>query len=138
MNPARPASFSADEDNIHKSTRYRPSLGKLRDMNTDPKSIGALLFGPDSQAAKLLDHAEAMLKYQRALEDWAVEYAIGALRVANLREGTLIIHADNGSALTALRFRQTSLLAFLQTRGYQCTEIEAKVAPRPVHGQGGV
>lgn len=107
-------------------------------MNTDPKSIGTLLFGTDSQAAKLLDHAEAMLQYQRVLEEWAAEYATGALRVVNLREGTLIIHADNGSALTALRFRQTSLLAYLQTRGYQCAEIEAKVAPRPAHGQGGV
>lgn len=107
-------------------------------MTADAKSIGTLLFDPDSQPASLLTQAAAMQKYQQALEEWAAGDGTGALRVVNLRHGTLVIHADNGLALTNLRFRLNNLLTYLRTRGYQCAEIEAKVAPRPARGQGGV
>lgn len=107
-------------------------------MTTDAQSIGSLLFSHDSQSAALMAQAHVMQKYQRALEEWPAGGGMGALRVVNLRQGTLVIHADNGSALTTLRFHLNDLLTYLRTRGYQCAEIEAKVAPRPARGQGGV
>ncbi len=55
-----------------------------------------------------------------------------ALHVANLRDGTLVIHADNAAALTALRYRVNDLLHSLKSKfGPECSRIDAKVRPIP-------
>lgn len=100
-------------------------------MTGDAKSIGTLVSDLRSTIGVLMARADALLQYQQALQEWQSGSPLDALRVVNLRNGILVIHADNASALTTLRFRQKELLQYLQGYGYQCSDIEAKVAPRP-------
>lgn len=103
-----------------------------------------LLDDPRSPAAKLLSHADTLTHYQQALQDWIVTaypeqtdiakdpgVAFGnALRVANLRNGTLVIHAENAATLTALRYRTNDLLRALQSvSNLECDRIQIKVKP---------
>ena len=100
-------------------------------MTGDAKSIGTLVSDPRSTIGALMARADALRGYQQALQEWQPSSSPDALRAVNLRNGTLVIHADNASALTTLRFRQKELLQYLQAHGYQCSDIEAKVAHCP-------
>lgn len=100
-------------------------------MTGDAKSIGTFVSDPHSVIGALMARADALCKFQQALLEWQPGTPLNALRAVNLRKGVLVIHADNASALTILRYRQKELLKYLQTHGYQCSDIEAKVAPHP-------
>lgn len=107
-------------------------------MSSEAKPIGVCLIDPRSPAAALLRRAELLSRYQQLLEDWASSMPAGtttlvdSLRVVNLRAGTLVIHADNAAALTALRYRLNELSLYLQKHlGTECSRIETRVRPAP-------
>lgn len=107
-------------------------------MNGDARQIGTCLIDPRSPAAALLLRAQSLVRYQQALQEWAQSAIPGnsvpgdGLHVVNLRDNTLVIHADNAAALTALRYRVNELLRDLQLRfGPECSRIDAKVRPSP-------
>lgn len=93
-------------------------------------SIGALLTGPGSPAAAMLAQAERLGTYGRALREWSKSHACAAPRAVNLRDGVLVVHVDNAASGTALRFRSSELLGFLQDRlGPDCLRIDVKIRP---------
>lgn len=53
-----------------------------------------------------------------------------SLRVANIRNQTLVIYSTSASSLIPLRSQKEPVLEFLNTKfGLDCTQLEAKVRP---------
>jgi hypothetical protein len=80
----------------------------------------------------VLARAQQLASINRALRDWCDEPWIRHIRLANLRDHTVVIYAASASALIPLRQRSGDLLAWLEAR-FQlgCTRMEAKVRPLP-------
>lgn len=53
---------------------------------------------------------------QSMIRDWAKAPLASALRIANERDGVVVLHVDSAAALTQLRFRQQELIQLLRQR----------------------
>lgn len=83
----------------------------------------------DAAIANLQAHADHLLQLQQILET-ALPPALGrSCRVANLKQGVLIIHAENGAAATKLRQLTATLAERYRTHGEPLTEVRVKVQP---------
>ncbi len=88
-------------------------------LNRHPRSVGTVL----ARAQQLAD-------VNRALRDWCNEPWIRHVRLANLRDGTVVIFVASAPALIPLRNRTSDLLAWLETRfRLGCTRLEMRVRP---------
>lgn len=80
----------------------------------------------------LLQQVRHIQAVQQACRHWSSEPWMQAIRVANVRAGTLVIHADSAAALTALRYRREALLGYLREQyGWPLTRLETRVRPNP-------
>ncbi|MBS1197142.1 MAG: hypothetical protein H6R18_927 [Proteobacteria bacterium] len=98
---------------------------------------GSLLqfLGTEDGAARVLAHAELLLRLSRRYET-IVPAGLGHVsRVANFKSGVVIIHADNGAAAAKLRQMSTSLCQLLAKDFCECNGIEIKVQPRKTPAQ---
>lgn len=95
---------------------------------------GSLLqyLSADSGASKVLAHAELLLRLSRRYET-LVPAGLGHVsRVANYKSGTVIIHADNGSAAAKLGQMRETLCQRLAKDFPECKCMEIKVQPRKI------
>ncbi|HZP11021.1 MAG TPA: DciA family protein [Nevskiaceae bacterium] len=97
----------------------------------DARSLGEVL-GQPQQLQGLLARASRLGDIQRELRAYLQQPWANALRVANLRGTTLVIHADQAAAATAFRHRHDEVLkALSQKLGLPLQRIELKVRPLP-------
>lgn len=83
-------------------------------------------------AAKVLAHAELLLRLSRRYEAIAPSGLGHVSRVANYKSGKIIIHADNGAAAAKLRQMSGSLCQHFLKDLPECTGVEIKVQPREI------
>jgi len=88
------------------------------------------LLQRDPQLARLTGHAAILLRLQDRLAATLPEPLRPAVRVANLKDGRLLLHADNGAVATRLRQQAPTLVSALRLQGGEVTGIEVRVQPR--------
>lgn len=79
--------------------------------------------------ARLSAHAGRLLKLQGVFEQCAPSYLTAASRVANVKSGRVIIHADSGAVAAKLRQMLPSVVDNFSLVGAEITEIQVKVQP---------
>lgn len=100
----------------------------------EPQDLRPLLTQQSLTAGELLKRAQQLADINHALREWCDAPWVQQIRVANIRDRTVILYCANASALVPFRQHSRSLLAWLQTRyGLQCTSVETKVRP-PARG----
>ena len=104
----------------------------MNPSNFDGKPIGDWLRQQPAEVRSLLNRARLIADMNRALPSWSAEPWISLIRIANVRDETLVIHAYSATALIPLRYRKQQLLAWLNDRfQLKCDKLEAKVRPEP-------
>ncbi|OHC71287.1 MAG: hypothetical protein A2045_07215 [Rhodocyclales bacterium GWA2_65_20] len=88
----------------------------------------------DGGLARLSGHAARLLRLQRVFESAVPRPLARGARVANLKLGKLIIHADSGAAATKLRQIIPTLVDVFHNEAAEVTGIEIKVQPRQHSG----
>ena len=83
----------------------------------------------DSGLARLNGHAVRLLRLQRVFESAAPRALVRNARIANLKLGKLIIHADNGGVAAKLRQITPTLVNVFHNEAAEVTGIEVKVQP---------
>lgn len=84
----------------------------------------------DGGLARLAGHAARLLRLQRVFESAVPRPMARSARVANLKLGKLIIHADNGGVAAKLRQITPTLVDVFHNEAVEVTGIEVKVQPR--------
>jgi len=92
----------------------------------EARGIGACLNDPSFPASRILERARMLADFQSALREWAGAPLAASLRIANERDGTLVVFADSASAATVLRYRQQELVQFLRRRNIAIKNLEVK------------
>ena len=99
-------------------------------MHADDNRLGAHLVHPDSPVQGLLRQAGRLEGIQKMLRDWAREPLASSLRIANEREGVVVVYIDSAAALTQLRYRQQEMLQVLRDGlGKPTLTLEIKLRP---------
>jgi hypothetical protein len=83
------------------------------------------------QAAQVLAHAERVLKAERVYQSIAPGALAQVSRVANIKSGIVVIHADHGAAASKLKQQTQYLASQFVKNGLECTGIEVRVQPAP-------
>jgi hypothetical protein len=101
-------------------------------MNSPPEpdavGVGACLSDPGSSVQRLLARAGRLEEIQSAIHAWAGEPLASSLKIANERDGTLVVYATSAAALTQVRYKQQELIQFLRQRlGLALKKVEVKV-----------
>jgi hypothetical protein len=81
------------------------------------------------QAAAVLAHAELVLRAGRIYQSIAPGALAQVSRVANVKSGTVVIHADHGAAASKLKQQTQHLAGGFKKSGLECTGIEVRVQP---------
>jgi hypothetical protein len=79
----------------------------------------------------VLAHGERILHASRVYESVAPAALLRISRVANVKSGTLVIHADHGAAATKLKQLSRFLADEFSKRGFECTAIDIRVQAAP-------
>lgn len=83
--------------------------------------------------ARLAAHARQLLEFQRLLEAALPSALRPYARVANFRQGKLLIHAANGAVAAKVRHLGPRLAGELSIKGTKLTQIDVRVQGK---GQG--
>lgn len=81
-------------------------------------------------AANVLSHARLLFQLNQRYRQQLPQTLACASRIANLKSGFVIIHADNGAVASKLRQMSARLLKDLSIVGAQFSGVEVKVQPR--------
>lgn len=84
----------------------------------------------DDGLARVSGHAARLLRLQRVFEATAPRPLARGARVANLKLGKLVIHADSGAVAAKLRQIIPTLVDVFKKQSAEVTGIEVKVQPR--------
>lgn len=84
----------------------------------------------DGGLARLTGHATRLLRLQRVFESAVPRQLVRSARIANLKLGKLIIHADNGGVAAKLKQITPTLVDVFHNEAAEVTVIEVKVQPR--------
>lgn len=88
-------------------------------LNAQPKSIN-----------DVLSRAHRLAEINSALKHWSDEPWLAHVRVANVRNGTVVLFSASAAALVPLRYCTQELLAWLNQRfQLNCSRLETKVRP---------
>ncbi|WP_126444301.1 DciA family protein [Sulfuricystis multivorans] len=79
--------------------------------------------------ARLADQAERLRQLQALLDAMLPIHLATAARVANLKRGKVVIHADSGAVAVKLRQLGPRLAAGLNQQGQEVSGIEVRVQP---------
>lgn len=79
--------------------------------------------------AQLATHAERLLRLQQLFEKTAPVALAQTCRIANIKLGVIVIHAENGASAAKLRQIAPSLSGAFRSSGWEVTEIRIKVQP---------
>ena len=85
------------------------------------------LLADEAGAGKLLAHAAVLLRLAETYHASVPAHLAQASRLANLKAGTVVIHAESGAVAGKLRQMLPSLLDRFSQVGIQCRAIEVKV-----------
>lgn len=83
----------------------------------------------DQAMARLAAHAGRLQKLQSLFAEAVPASLVRYCRVANLKAGALIIHAENGAVAAKLRQMAPTLTGEFRHKGEEVTEIRIKVQP---------
>lgn len=86
----------------------------------------------DDGLARVSGHAARLLRLQRVFEATVPRPLARGARVANLKLGKLVIHADSGAVAAKLRQITPTLVDVFKKESAEVTGIEVKVQPRTV------
>lgn len=86
----------------------------------------------DGGMARLTGHASRLLRLQRVFEAAVPRTLVRGARVANLKLGKLIVHADNAAVAAKLRQIVPTLVDVFRREAAEVTGIDIKVQPRTV------
>jgi len=101
-------------------------------MDADAKNVGAHLELPDSPVGELLRRARWLAEIDQIFRDWVPAPIARAMRVANFRDGIIVIYVDSAAALTQLRYSEQELLQVLTQRlKPPCKKLEIKIKGVP-------
>jgi hypothetical protein len=84
------------------------------------------------ETARVLAHAKLLVRVGHLYESLAPGMLAGASRVANIKSGIVVIHADNGAVAAKLRQIAGRLTDEFSKRGVECSGIEVRVQPSTV------
>jgi hypothetical protein len=99
------------------------------------RSLSTLL-DTDDGISRLSAHASRLLQLQRAFEK-AVPAALARFgRVANLKQGRIVIHAENGAIAAKIMQVAPRLADVFLKAGAQVSEVQVKVQPLGAHAPG--
>lgn len=79
--------------------------------------------------ARLADQAERLRQLQALLDAMLPIHLATAARVANLKRGKVVIHADSGAVAVKLRQLEPRLAAGFVQQGQEVSGIEVRVQP---------
>jgi hypothetical protein len=91
-----------------------------------PRSLEDYLSA-DAGLARLSAHARRLLQFQRLFE--AVTPLARQSRIANVRLGKIIIHANNGTVATKLRQLEPRLIAVFRNEVTEVTGLDIRLQP---------
>lgn len=80
--------------------------------------------------AKVLAHARLLMRLRCAYDEFAPTYLGQASSVANIKQGMVVIHADNGAVAAKLRQMAQSLTREFLKLGFECSGVDIKVQAR--------
>lgn len=83
----------------------------------------------DPAAMQVLAHASGVLKAGRIYQQIVPPALTRISRVANVKAGIVIIHAEHGAAANKLKQQTLHLVDEFVKRGFECTGIEIRVQP---------
>lgn len=98
-------------------------------------------FDAAPDAARVMAHARLLIKVGRLYEAVVPGTLARISRVANIKSGIVVIHADTGAAAAKIRQIAGRLTDGLLKRGVECSGIEVRVQPpgnappRPIKSQ---
>jgi hypothetical protein len=81
---------------------------------------------------QVMAHATEVMKAGRIYQQIAPPALARVSRVANLKAGVVIIHAEHGAAANKLKQQATHLIENFGRRGIECSGIEIRVQPSPI------
>jgi hypothetical protein len=87
--------------------------------------------------ARLSDQANRLRRLQVLLDAALPAYLLPGTRIANLKRGTLVIHADSGAVAVKLRQLAPRLAAEFVQQGQEVTAIQVRVQARRATGPKG-
>lgn len=83
----------------------------------------------DSGMSRLSGQANRLLKLQRIFDATVPEALAPYARVANIKPGRVVIHAENGAVAAKLRQLAPRLAEVFRKEGVDLSEIQVKVQP---------
>ena len=95
------------------------------------KSVASLL-DRDPAGMPLMAHASEVLKAGRIYQQIVPPALARISRVANLRAGVVVIHAEHGAAANKLKQQTSYLIGEFLKKGLDCTGIEIRVQPNSI------
>jgi hypothetical protein len=87
------------------------------------------LFARSELAARLIPHALTIRRLGKIFANTAPPGLVRQARVVNYRQGTVIIHANNGAIAAKLRQISQRLRDAFAGMGLQCNQVDVKVQP---------
>lgn len=93
-----------------------------------PNFINAYFDAPDG-LGRMMAHARLLKRLQAAYEQAAPAYLGQASRVANYKQGMVVIHADSGGVAVKLKQLSPSLTGVFLGMGIECSGIQVRVQP---------
>lgn len=105
-------------------------------MNAELAPLHGRLLRQPGEFETLLQRVARIEALNRTLQQWTREPWLASIRVANLREDTLVVYSENAAALTSLRYRRDALLAwFRDQHGISVNKLQTSVKPRRSAGR---
>lgn len=92
----------------------------------------------DAGAGKVMAHAQLLLRLSRRYDAIVPAGLSHVSRVANVKAGKIVIHADNGAVAAKLRQMSERLCQLFSVGGMEFNGMEIKVQPRETPYQSNV
>lgn len=93
------------------------------------KAIGDWLMAP-GETDEVVSRAKRLLALERLYANCVPEALLRASSVANLRDGTLLLRADNGAIASKLKHLAPKLLKAIRETNQEVTDIQVTVQVR--------
>jgi hypothetical protein len=94
-----------------------------------PATLLGEVFGASDALSRLQEHAQRLVRAQRLVDQHVPRAMRGAVAVANLREGVLVLHVPTPALATRLKMSVESLRNALRETGMPIEDLQVKVRP---------